>query len=546
MRRHLAVPLTLGLALAVAACDDDFLTTEPQDVISDATYWQTERDFTLAINAVYRSTIDDDQMYFDGATDLAYSHKDWTRNHAYAQGHQDALTGWSNGVWGRMYQGISRANEVLAQVEKTSVLSAEAATAIEAQARFLRGYFYHELLWLFGAVPVFTSVPTVEEARQVARASREEVLAQAVGDLTAAAEALPNSWPASQYGRATKGAALGYLARAALYEASYQKYAEGNGTRANELFQTAANAAKAVMDLGVYSLYPNFRNLFTYAGEGSSEVIFDYQRLEGVNGWAAWRWFAPHSMGGDIDVTPTRALVDKFYMVDGLPINKSPLYDPSPPVLQDGRVVSLGMYAKRDPRLYGTVLFPGGEFNGRIYNSFPNSPTADRVVNNNFGNTHTGFVGLKYVDTEDEADPFNSGLNVIKMRYADVLLMYAEAKIELGEIGAAVAPLNQLRKRVGMPEITVGSQAEMIELVRNERAVELAMEGLRLADIRRWRIAENVMPGQVGGIDVREGGNIVTLRGIWQRSFSAPRDYLWPIPAGERDLNPNLAQNSGY
>ncbi|MGH7574325.1 MAG: hypothetical protein ACREM1_04235, partial [Longimicrobiales bacterium] len=88
MRRYLAVPVALGLALGGVACDDDFLTTEPQDVISDVTYWQTERDFTLAINAVYRSTIDLDQMYFDGATDLSYSQKDWTRNHAYAQGIQ--------------------------------------------------------------------------------------------------------------------------------------------------------------------------------------------------------------------------------------------------------------------------------------------------------------------------------------------------------------------------------------------------------------------------------------------------------------------------
>jgi hypothetical protein len=132
------------------------------------------------------------------------------------------------------------------------------------------------------------------------------------------------------------------------------------------------------------------------------------------------------------------------------------------------------------------------------------------------------------------------------MRYADVLLMLAEARIELGDLGGAVAPLNQVRERAGMPPVTLGSPAEMIELVRNERAVELAMEGLRLADIRRWRIAEEVMPGQVAGIDVMQGGNVVTIHGAWQRVFAAPRDYLWPIPAGERDLNPNLEQNPGY
>lgn len=538
----------LGMVIAAAACDDEFLTTEPEDVIPSEDYWQTERDFTAAVNAVYRDIdIDSDQVYFDGATDLAYSHKDWTRVHAYAQGHQDALTGWSGDVWENMYRGISRTNELLAQFANTDVLSAEAAAEIEAQTRFLRGYFYHQLLWMFGGVPLYDHVPTVEEAREIERSSRDEVIDFVLADLTAAAEGLPVSWPASEYGRATLGAAHAYKARAALYEASYQKYHAGNASRANELFQMAAEAAEAVIDLGVYELHPDFRELFMYAGEGSSEVIFDYQRISGVNGWAAWTWFAPHSMGADIDLEPTRTLVDKFHMVDGLPVDQSPMYDSSPPVIEDGETVSLGMYADRDPRFYGTVLFPGAAFNEAVYNSFPNSATADRLRNNNFSNTHTGYVALKYVDPQDQDDPTNSGINVILMRYADVLLMLAEAKVELNQIDASVeAALNDIRDRAGMPQLTVGSQQEMIELIRNERVVELALEGLRLADIRRWKIAENVMPGTVPGIDVRQGNEIVTLRGLWQRSFSDPRDYLWPIPAPERDLNPRLEQNPGY
>jgi starch-binding outer membrane protein, SusD/RagB family len=548
MKRYLNVALTLGLAAGVAGCDDDFLTTVPQDVISDAVYWETERDFTLAINGAYREVLDTDQFYMEGASDLSYSGKDWTANHAYAQGHQDALTGWSNGIWARLYRGITRANEVLTQLETSEAsLSPTARTQLEAQARFLRGYFYHELLWLYGGVPIFTQVPTITEAREVSRSSRDEVIDFVLADLTAAANGLPESWPAASYGRATKGAALAFKARAALYEGSWQKYQEGNAARATTLFQTAAEAAQAVMALGVYELYPNFRDLFTYAGEGSKEVIFDYQRLKGVNGWSSWTWFAPHSMGANIDLAPTRAVVDAFRMEDGLPISESPMYDESPPVIQNGAVVSLGMYADRDPRFYATVLFPGGTFNGAVYNSFPDSPTPDKLIFSNFSNSHTGFVWLKYVDPADQADPFNSGLNIIRMRYADILLMYAEAKIELNQIDATVeAALNEIRDRAGMPDVALGSQAAMIELVRNERVAELAGEGLRLADIRRWKIAEEVMPGPVAGIDIREGGEIVTLSGLWQRSFPAPRNYLWPIPAPERDLNPNMAQNPGY
>jgi starch-binding outer membrane protein, SusD/RagB family len=548
MKRYLKLAVTAGLAVGVVACDDDFLTTLPQDVVSDAVYWQTERDFTLAINAVYRNVLDNQIFYMEGATDLSYSGKDWTPNHAVAQGHNDASTGFTNGIWNTLYQGISRANEVLNRLETSDApLSATFRTQTEAQARFLRGYFYHELLWLYGGVPLFESVPTVTEAREVGRNSRDEVINFVLTDLTVAAAGLPDSWPAAQSGRATRGAALAFIARAALYEASYNKYHEGNASRANQLFQVAAEAAQDVIGSGVYNLIPNFRDLHTYAGQGSAEVIFDYQRIQGVNGWPAWSWLAPHSMGGNIDLTPTRAIVDAFRMIDGLSIHESPMYDPTPPVISAGQTQSLGMYANRDPRLYATVLFPGAEFEGQVFNSFPNSPTPDRLVFSNFSNTHTGYVWLKYVDPQDRPNPSNSGINQIRMRFADVLLMYAEAKVELNQIDASVeTAFNRVRTRAGMPGITLGSQEQMIELIRNERVVELGGEGLRLADIRRWKIAEHVMPWDVPGIDIVENGQIVTLAGLWQRSFPAPRNYLWPIPVTERDLNPNLAQNPGF
>lgn len=568
MNRLPTLALMLGLVLGTAACDDEFLTTVPQDVISSGSFWTSERDFLVALNGAYERMIGQDLniMYFDGTTDIGYSGADWMRQHEYAMGRQDALSGWSAGQWAQMYTGISRANEILAQFEAvgSEVLSPEAATVIEAQARFLRGYFYHELLWMFGAVPLFTHVPTVEEAREAPRASREEVYTQIMSDLEAAASGLPDSWSSAEWGRATRGAALAYQARTALYEATWQEYQEGSAGSADAMYRTAAEAAQAVTDLGVYQLHPSFRDLFTYAGERSSEVIFDYVKVSGQNGWWAWVGFAPSSMGGNVDVTPTRALVDMFYMTDGLPIDESPMYDSSPPVVTyDGSgnpvVESLGMYANRDPRLYGTVIFPGAEFNGTTYNSYPAcgggtqpgycSPTSDRLILTDFNNTHTGYIARKYVDPTDEADPWNSGLNLIKMRYADVLLMYAEAKVELGELDGSVSTaLNALRDRVGMPNVNVTGmgQAEALDVVRHERAVELAWEGLRLADIRRWAIAEDVMNGRVEGIEVREGGGVITFLGQWVRSFQAPRDYLWPIPATERDLNPGLVQNPGY
>lgn len=568
-RRYRTIALALGVVIAAAACDDEFLTTVPTDEVSSGTFWANERDFKVALNAAYSPMVGQalNPMYFDGATEIGYSHADWMRQHEYAMGRQDALSGWSGGIWDRTYTGLSRTNEILAQLEAvgSEVMSADAAAAIEGQARFLRGYYYHELLWMFGEVPLLLTVPTVEEARDISRASRGEVYAQIMTDLSAAAALLPESWPSSEYGRATRGAALGYQARNALYEASWQEHHAGDVSRATQLYQTAADAAQAVMDLGMYELYPDFRDLFTYQGEASSEVILDYQKVPGQNGWWAWVGFAPSSMGGNVDVEPTRELADRFPMADGLPIDESPLYDPSPPRITytngSPTVETLGMYANRDPRFYGTILFPGAQFNGTIYNSYPScsggapagycSPTSDRILLTDYNNTYTGYIAMKYVDPTDQSDPWNSGLNIIKMRYADILLMYAEAKAELGELDGSVnAALNALRGRAGLPtniDVTAMTQAEAIDFIRNERIIELAWEGLHLADIRRWKTAEVVLNGPVHGIDIADGsGDLAPVPGQWIRSFTAPRDYLWPIPAGERDLNPNLGQNPGY
>jgi starch-binding outer membrane protein, SusD/RagB family len=575
MNRLPSLGLLLGLVLGAAGCDDNFLTTAPSDRIREETFWKTGQDFTYATNAAYRNTIGPVTIYFDNPSDLGYAQQYWADLSDIARSMHDALSGTTRGFWVGMYQGIAKANEVLAQLDsvKPGVLSPAAATEIRGQVLFLRGYYYHELLWLFGGVPLLTSVPTLEEARQATRASRAEVLERITSDLTAASGMLPNSWPAAQKGRATKGAALAYLARAALYEASYQKYGAGDATEANRLFGIARDAAQAVMDLGVYQLYPDFRALFTYAGEGSSEVIFDYQVNTGQNGWWAWADFAPSSQGGqEVALSPTRALVDKFYMTDGLLPEDSPLYDSLPPVIRidtvvsgtdttyTQTVVSLGMYANRDPRFYATVLFPGAaNLDGTVFNSYPRcnvdgaagycSITREALDLGNFYNTFTGYLPLKYLDPADKANSQNSGLNIIKMRHADVLLMYAEARIELGDwADASVAgALNQIRDRVSMPHVTLTSQQQSIDLVRNERAVELAFEGLRFADLRRWRIADAVMPGFAYGIDyIDRSGQRVTARSDIARPFRMPRDYLWPIPSAERDLNPGLAQNPGY
>jgi starch-binding outer membrane protein, SusD/RagB family len=308
--------LILGIIFWTTGCSDDLLTTVPPDEVSSVVFWSSERDFNTALNGTYERMmgVNLDPMYFDGATDIGYSHADWMRQHEYVMGRADALSGWSAGMWSRIFTGISRSNVILEQLEyvEDGVLSAGAADHIRGQALFLRGYFYHQLLWMFGDVAIFTNVPTIEEAREISRSPRDQVYDRIITDLSQAASLLPEGWTDNQYGRATRGTALGYHARTALYEASWQKYHEQNQARATELFRTAADIAQEVMDLNVYSLHPDFRELFTYAGEQSSEILFDFQRVSGQNGWHAWLGFAPSSMGSNVDVSPTRQLVDRF------------------------------------------------------------------------------------------------------------------------------------------------------------------------------------------------------------------------------------------
>jgi len=572
----LAGLLLICIALGVTGCEEGFLTTEPSDRVSSATFWTNERDFNTALNGTYNEMTgrDLDPIYFDGTTDIGYSHADWRRQHEYVMGRANAQSGWSAGLWSQLYTGISRANEILFQLNEvgSEVLTPEVVDRIRGEALFLRGYFYHELLWMFGRVPVFTSVPTVEEARSVSRSSREVVYDRIMSDLSKAESLLGTraDLPSSDYGRATSEAALAYQARNALYEGSWQEHHENNTSRANTLYVTARDKAATIMNDPAYNhieIHPDFRKLFTNAGEMSNEIILDYQKVSGQNGWSAWADFAPKSMGREVHISPTRELVDRFPMEDGLPVDESPIYDGSPPEITynngNATVESIGMYANRDPRFYGTVLFPGAQFNGMVYNSYPScesgapdgycSPTGDRIKLTDYNNTYTGYIAMKYVDPQDESSPTNSGINFIKMRYADVLLMYAEAKVELGEQDASVnEAIQMIRDRVNLPmpqDVTMMSQEKAIEFVRNERTIELAWEGLHLADIRRWGTAENVLNGNIHGIEIADdqgGSSFSRLQGQHTRSFEAQRDYLWPIPSGERDLNPNLGQNPGY
>ncbi|HWV35295.1 MAG TPA: RagB/SusD family nutrient uptake outer membrane protein, partial [Thermomicrobiales bacterium] len=462
-----SIALALAVAALSAACDDDFLLTIPPTSISDAIFWKQEKDAVLAVTAVYAlNAAIDMTVLMESTSDNAFAQKSFHAWYPIGRGAHNSTTGSISGVWNNAYDAIGRANQIIANIDNIQDINPTLKSRLTAEAQFHRAYHYNNLVNLFGDVPLILEPITLADSRELTRTPRDQVVQQILSDLEAAAAALPTSYTGSDRGRATRGAALALKARAALYAASWKHFHENNKSAADVLYTQAAAAAKAVMDLGVYDLHPTFGELTRYAGNNSAEIIFADQRLQNQRGQNLFNLVGPASLQGGNDVVPLRGLVDSFRMAgDGLPIDQSPLYDPANP------------YSGRDPRMYATILYPGAQFHDITYNSLPGSGTGDEVAKD-FNTTATGYNFIKYVNWEDRNDRGNSGVHIILLRYADVLLMYAEARIELGQIDQSVFDaINAVRTRAGMPTVDPGaSAAELRDIVRYERRAEFAME----------------------------------------------------------------------
>jgi starch-binding outer membrane protein, SusD/RagB family len=522
----------LGLALLspLAACGDDDLldVVSPTTVTSDI-FWQQENDAVLFLNGTYSALPGAlEILELDGLTDNGTVNRQFDERYIYTDGTFDPQSAYSRNRWNGYFGALARANILIANIDKipANAIDATRKARYVAEAKFLRGVFLLQLVSRFGDVPMPLTPLTDAEARALTNTPAAKVYDQIIADFDAAAAGLPSSYSGNDVGRATKGAALAFKARAALYD---------------KRWQVAADAAKAVMDLNIYRLHTSYRDLFLYAGENSQEIIFSrrYAKTAQATGQSqsSLQEYGTPAISGNGRIVPIRSLVDAYRMIDGQPITSSPLYNPAPDK----------MYDNRDPRLAATILYPGAPFDGRTYDSRPRplSTRPEAIDLQNENASVTGYNIWKYMDLTDRSDRGNGGIDIILMRYADVLLMFAEAKLELGQVdAAALAAVNQVRARAGMPAFTTLTRDEL----RNERRVELAFEGLRLFDIRRWRIAEQVMPTPVvTGIDYLDAAGVkrTATHPASARSFPQ-RAYLWPVPQSELDLNRNLKQNAGF
>lgn len=491
--------LMVAIGLVFVSCDS-WLDVTPSDQYSAETFWKTKEHAKAGMMGCYNALMPWRWLHtieFDMLTANSMPYNEANGTQAIGKGEHLSTNALVASLWKNCYTGIGRANTFINNVERVEMGEAEKAQMV-GEAKFLRAFFYLNLVDKFGGVPLITEIPDAEKHKGLPRNSKEEVVSQIIEDLDESIAVLPKTYGSSDLGRATQGAALALKARTLLY---------------NSRWSEAAEAAKQLMDEGTYGLFNDYRHFFSEPNKHNCEVIFNVETKspEYTTGYdqQIWRLNRP---------APLKELVDVYLCVDGKTIAESPLYDPAHP------------YENRDPRLLKSIVCIGYPYLGKTI-------TKDDVAT-------TGFGVKKYTSYEDDvAIPLveRSAFNFILIRYAEVLLTYAEARNEaFGPDESVYDAINQLRKRpdIDMPEVEKGlTKEQMREVIRRERRVELTFEGLYYSDILRWRTAEKENNGMMHN---SEGVEVV------KRAFNPKRDYLWPVPYNQIVLNPSLQQNPNW
>ena len=538
MKKNILYIALFAVMMGFSSCSD-FLDKYPQEELSDASFWKTPKDAEMFVANIYKVLPGGDAGDIDGEinSDNAVHGIKWAAGNV-SKGIYDA----ADTEWASSYASIRACNVLLEKIEMIEDYPVADKEATIGEARFLRGYVYFGLIQTFGDVPYIDKALALDEMEGITRTPRAEVYAKIMQDFDFAISKLPQTWSDDSYGRITKGAAMAMKARAALYY--------GN-------FDVAAASSKAVMDLGQYELFDaegtgRYAELFWESQEACSEAVLirQFKPKDNSNYIIGWGCFPTKGWGG---INPTQSLVDAFECVDGAPISASPLYNEKNP------------FQNRDPRLEACVLHDGEVMYGITIKVAPLKSSGSTGIGQHGDATATGYYDQKWLDPsiDPQSDGWDMGKDWHVIRFAEVLLTYAEAKNELSPLDdSAFEAVNRVRKRAGLPSLQktnsalptyCGTQDALRQRIRNEWRVEFAMEGgKRQWDIRRWGIAKQVLNAPFQGLKytlssdglsctLYEGTN-VSLTG----SSYEDHNYLYPVPQTEIDLNPALTQNPGY
>lgn len=565
-------------AMTFTGCYD--LETYPGDKVNEGTFYKTGDHAHQGLMGIYGMLRLNEaygyQFCFDHLGDIAYGYNYYMM---FLATYTDR-DGTIQAHWQTFYDGIHRVNTFIRSVKgMRGIITDEQINEYVAEAKFLRAMFYFSLTDLFGGVPYYDESTNVNEEfmnLKQPRSSLEEVRAHILEDLDEAIKYLPVEHAASEYGRATKGAAYALRGKVHLYDKEWQ-------SAINDFEEIVYNKSN---NYG-YALDDDYARVFKlYNGAKSPETVFSIQNKSGVGTEYGMQIQALMGCRGAYgscwnNTVPSTQLVDMYEFKDGRPFNWDeifPGYNAMTPeqrkellsVEMDGSGTIVGLreadtakilsaYTCRDPRLMATMIVPYSHYMGNIGRT-TNVDLIFALDHNLAGNANGGtiqnnagwvsYLYRKFVTEGDQGGAISNRLHTPfafpLIRFADVLLMLSEAYNEAGQLDKAVTEFNKVRARVGMPGLNSGpawmvvsNKEQMAERIRKERAVEFAGEGLRFSDLRRW--GYEIAHKTLNNVDA------VNIYGepIYTHLFTE-RDMLWPIPGVERERNKELTQNPGW
>lgn len=588
MKKNIIYILILILSSFLFSCNDSFLERAPLDELTDENFWESELQVKNAANACYWALIGKDLPVniLEALSDNApwYTMTSWRQ---VGSGLYGSDFGILDTRYKDAYKQIRRCNHFLLNYKRATSVNPELLEQYAAEVRFLRAFSYYYLTCFWGDVP-FTTEPinAGDEALMAPRTSRSDVVDFMLQELSEAAENLPRYIePATtNFGRISGAAAKAMEARVALQ---------------NERWEVARDACKELMPGGKYAyheLYSTGRpdqdyfDLFTFEGRASRKANNKESILSYVFNFDI-ATPTRHNLSRELQVpdqiirfNPTKSLVDSYLCVDGLPIEKSPLYKGNG-VYTPTYSAYDSVFVNRDPRLKQSIVYPGyNKWNGKVDGRGVNNAAEDASKTNVFRSpkfnndgkgavTYTGYYCLKYCEPT-KVPVYNQDDNdIIFIRYGEILLTYAEAMFNLGYLDQSVIDetINLLRDRVGMKRMVISElQANGLDLrteLQRERRVELFMEGQRWFDLIRWKQGYELGVDKSESVVRQEMGILKGIRKDYaydqtvfssttkfdangflifddSRVFSSPKNYLFSLPYRQMELNPNLRPNN--
>ncbi len=534
----------LVLAMTVSACQKNFLNKAPLAQYSDDNVWKDSSLISRFVDNIYGDIIctydyagnaggtqgqnilpadmtDEAQCNSLGSTASLVNIGQYTA----ASNLFDHFWAYPSNISTGVYDNVRNCNLFLSHMNGMP-LSEEGKHQLKGEVLFLRAYNYQFLYSIFGRFPIIDSVLTIGDDLNKPRGSQADCVAFILKDLDSAAAILPEQYAAgTDLGRATKGAALGLECRLLLNE---KRYAD------------AATAAQAVMNIPGYQLFDDYAGMFYPENDDNSEVIFNKEYGGDLSGQIHQMDIYENSslftgyLGSPEDA-PTQNIVDQYLMTDGLPWDQSPLYDPAHP------------YANRDPRFAASIIYDSCNWLGTTMDMQKGSATNPGTG----GGTLTGYMLRKFLNPNYIFYGNNTNYqNCIILRLAEIYLDYAECELQLGNAEEARKYVNKLRERasVNMPDIPAGEMTWDVYV--RERTVELAFEGERWADIRRWDMGPQLIGASIYGMTIQTVGGVRTYtKSLLQKRVFDPKMYLFPIPLAELNKYPSgqvLEQNPGW